>query len=279
MTTSTATRCAIMRNESRYIPEWIAYHRAIGFNDIFILDNESTDRTPDILSALAQQGLVRSMHWTTDGRHNQMLAYKAALSHINTEWVCFLDADEFLVLHDAATVEEFLGCFRPDVGLISINWEIFGSSKIERYDPAPTFERFVRAAPSDHKTNHHLKCFARVSMIDKPFVHSCAMRAGTSVDASGQDLVVEGNSFAPPNHKAAQINHYIIRSLEEYKDKCERGWANTAYSGEQRSPERIAGYLSFNDRNDEEDRSILKRLPEYRTQRAIIDQALRSVQN
>lgn len=34
---------AIAKNESEYIAEWVAYHKAVGVERIFLFDNDSTD--------------------------------------------------------------------------------------------------------------------------------------------------------------------------------------------------------------------------------------------
>lgn len=48
----TTSICAIVRNEARYILEWIAYHKAVGIDHFYIYDNQSTDETTDILIRL-----------------------------------------------------------------------------------------------------------------------------------------------------------------------------------------------------------------------------------
>jgi Glycosyltransferase family 92 len=55
--------CAIVRNEARYILEWIAFHKAIGIDHFYIYDNQSTDGTTDILLRLQAAGLVTRISW------------------------------------------------------------------------------------------------------------------------------------------------------------------------------------------------------------------------
>ena len=50
--------CAIVKNEGRYLEEWIDYHLGIGVQKFFIYDNESTDSTKDILQRYERQGIV-----------------------------------------------------------------------------------------------------------------------------------------------------------------------------------------------------------------------------
>ncbi|NHX28195.1 glycosyltransferase family 2 protein, partial [Escherichia coli] len=48
-----------MKNEGPYILEWIAYHRAIGFDDFVLFSNDCTDGTNLILNRLDQMGIVQ----------------------------------------------------------------------------------------------------------------------------------------------------------------------------------------------------------------------------
>ncbi|HSF91360.1 MAG TPA: glycosyltransferase family 2 protein, partial [Paracoccaceae bacterium] len=48
-----------MKNEGPFIPEWVAYHRAIGFTDIIICSNDSTDGTTELLDALDAGGYIK----------------------------------------------------------------------------------------------------------------------------------------------------------------------------------------------------------------------------
>ncbi len=46
------------RNEGSYLLDWIAYHRSIGFDHIFIYTNDNTDGSDDLLDRLAYTGAV-----------------------------------------------------------------------------------------------------------------------------------------------------------------------------------------------------------------------------
>ncbi|MFG1358490.1 glycosyltransferase family 2 protein [Xanthobacter pseudotagetidis] len=45
--------CAIVRDEAPYVLEWVAHHRALGFDHIFVFDNESRDGTSELLDSLS----------------------------------------------------------------------------------------------------------------------------------------------------------------------------------------------------------------------------------
>lgn len=45
---------AILKNEYPFIVEWIAYHMALGINDIYIADNISSDGSSELLYFLGK---------------------------------------------------------------------------------------------------------------------------------------------------------------------------------------------------------------------------------
>lgn len=270
-----STLCAIMRNEAPYIPEWVAYHRALGFDDIVIFDNESTDGTGDILRELQLSGLVRTEFWKTRNEINQHAAYRHAMEQCRTEWIGFLDADEFLVLHRAGTVGEFLSGFDRSVSVVSLNWRCFGSAGRETYDPDPTFVRFTKASFRGHPVNRHLKYLARRSELTHPYVHSCQFRQGRIVNDLGQDITVEKFTWSDVSHQAAQVNHYLLRSSGEYLEKKRRPRISRAHTAVPNlTEEQAAQYFKSHDLNDESDLSALCLFPRYAAERAVIDQVL-----
>jgi hypothetical protein len=48
-----------VKNEAPNIWEWVAYHRAIGFTDIVIYQNDSVDGTQALLRTMAEAGFIQ----------------------------------------------------------------------------------------------------------------------------------------------------------------------------------------------------------------------------
>ncbi len=277
MTPSPVTLCLMVRDEKDYVCEWLAYHRSIGFDTIIVIDNESTDGTQDILQKLARAGLIELMAWRTrsDG-YNQMMAYKAASSRVETEWLMFLDTDEFLVLHEDHEIGRFLHRFGPDVSLVGLNWRIFGTSGQATYYPDPVFLRFFLASPIGFDANRHLKYIVRTSRLIDPYVHCAKVSGGRIVNDRGEDLAITSHTWSEGvSHSRAQVNHYLLRSRAEFAAKAARPRVSLAHQANPVLPDAMqAGHFSFHDRNDEEDLSILRHLGGYPAQRRLINQVL-----
>ena len=101
-----------MRNEGAFIVEWVTWYRMLGF-EIVVATNDCTDHSPQLLDALAQAGwLTHVPHDPPDGMPPQKAAHRLLHKHAlvrAADWVLTCDVDEFLVLHHAETVQDYLG--------------------------------------------------------------------------------------------------------------------------------------------------------------------------
>lgn len=228
MTAPRIALCAIVRNEIRSIIEWLAHYKALGFDAFLIYDNESCDGTEVILQALDEAGEVTCLDWPhAVGRWPQRRAYAHALKGASADWLAFFDADEFLVLHQDADIAAFLQRFPPDVAAVAVNWVVFGSDGQARYRPQPVTERFADALPEGALWNRVTKAIGRRAMLKGIGIHQVNPGAGRYVTASGTEAEFDGpmRTLAAETG-VASLHHYMVKSLEEFEEKLQRGNAN-----------------------------------------------------
>lgn len=125
--------CAIFKNEGRFIQEWLKYHQIVGIEHFYLYDNCSDDNYRDIIQPFIDKGLVTLIDWPH--QHAQIQAYKHFYEKYRheTQWVTFLDLDEFVVPRNDVTILDWLkkrDC-RP-VNLIY--WKMFGTSGLMKHD-------------------------------------------------------------------------------------------------------------------------------------------------
>lgn len=259
----TTTLCGVIRDEGPYLLEWLAYHRVLGFSTLLVYDNGSRDVGARLLRDLADAGLIRLRDWPSRrGVAPQLASYRDALTRVSTDFVAFLDADEFLVLHRDDSVGEWLARFPSDTGAIGVNWRVFGSGGAKRYHPRPVIRRFTRCAAVAEHNNKHLKYFARPERVEQPHIHYCVLRSGQYLDADGRPLVMPRPSFSQNvTYESAQVNHYVLKSRQEFDWKRARGNANRRPEAASRFGRRDdPAYWANLDRNDESDPTVLRRL-------------------
>ena len=71
-----------MRNEGPFIVEWVTWYRMLGFTDIVVVSNDCTDRSPELLDALARAGWLHHIRCDVpDGQPITPRKLKAAQAH------------------------------------------------------------------------------------------------------------------------------------------------------------------------------------------------------
>lgn len=221
--------CGIVKNELRSVVEWLAHYKALGFTDFVIYDNESTDGTGEILQALDDAGELIRIEWPHEvGLHPQRLAYEHMRKGSVVDWIAFFDADEFLLLRQDATIADFLRRFDDDVGAIAINWVAFNSGGQERYRALPVIERFTESLPRRARYNRSMKAIGRREKLSGTGIHRVAVQEGRYVTPSGQDAqFVTGQIMRGLDVQVAVLHHYLVKSMEEFEEKRNRGHANS----------------------------------------------------
>ena len=237
--------CSIAKDEGPYIAEWIEWHISVGVEKFFFYDNGSTDNTRAVLEPYINKGIVEYVFFP--GYRKQIAAYDDCIERhrFDTRWLAFIDLDEFIVPVKHATVTEFLQDM--DCAGVEINWLTYGSSgQVEKSD-SPVMKRFTKHSFFEHPINRHVK-----SIIDPRRVycmsgcHEASRLSGVIVDSHG-NAVTENFKRREPQHDIIRINHYAVKSRQEFLEKQARGRA----SGKQRTvPD---DYFARYDLNDVEE--------------------------
>lgn len=238
--------CAIAKDEGPYFVEWIEWHLSKGVEKFYIYDNESTDGTRDILEPYIQRGIVEYTSWP--GYRRQLAAYDDCLLHhrYSTRWIAFIDLDEFIVPIQDASIPEFLKRFET-FSAVEINWLCYGSGGQKQRMPGGVMERFRFHSLPDHYLNHYVKSIVNPRRVFNMIgCHEASKICGYNADSHSEPIVMHFKS-RPPLHDVIRINHYAVRSYEEFQEKQKRGRA----SGRARTV--ADAYFNTYDLNDIED--------------------------
>lgn len=216
--------CAIAKNEGPYFKEWIEWHRKIGVEKFHIYDNGSTDGTKDILRPYIEEGVVEYTYFP--GFKKQLEAYDDCLKRhrFDTRWIAFIDIDEFIVPIKDKSLPEFLARFE-DASAVEINWLIFGSGGERKKRLGSMMERFRFHSEPSHILNRHVKSIVNPKRVFSMIgCHEVARISGKAVDSHGNPI---SKNFRDrePQQDVIRINHYAVRSYEEFKEKQEKGRA------------------------------------------------------
>ncbi|MCU4161321.1 glycosyltransferase family 2 protein [Acidiphilium sp. AL] len=231
---------ATARNEGIYLVEWIAYHRAIGFEHIFIYSNDNDDGSDKLLEALARNGVIT---WVRNevgtGTRAQIKAYTHALSVmpdiLDYRWALFIDLDEFFVYNPDifASLSDFLEFHESrECDAIAINWAPVGSDGIDEWNNSPVTCRFT--ALIEEGVNHYIKCMFKptkffvadahcpvdINIFQSVFRNSHGNIHKYFLPKPG--LPIGMSVSDEPNVEFASVYHYFYKSTQEFLWKSSR---------------------------------------------------------
>eukprot|EP00522_Entomoneis_paludosa_P012870 CAMPEP_0172443964 /NCGR_PEP_ID=MMETSP1065-20121228/4136_1 /TAXON_ID=265537 /ORGANISM="Amphiprora paludosa, Strain CCMP125" /LENGTH=611 /DNA_ID=CAMNT_0013194377 /DNA_START=215 /DNA_END=2050 /DNA_ORIENTATION=+ len=225
----TAVICVVQKEEYNYIDEWVDYHLAIGFSDIYIYDNVNQEQADYMVDWQEQRNDPRIHLIPYPGDKVQVPVYKDCARRVakyNHTYVTFLDVDEFLVLKQHQSVLELANDYispQQGGGHLAINWEMFGTAGRHSYEPFPVTQRFQCIYQTIR--NEFVKSLIRVQDLDPVdrirSPHTFPLRNGTQRIDTSRRIVTSSRHEGPRD--VAVINHYYFRSFEEYVNKRKRG--------------------------------------------------------
>ena len=242
------THLAILcvRNEAAFLLEWLAHHRAVGFDHFLVFSNDCDDGTDIMLDHLASLGGLT--HVRNEGPYDQggiqfTALKKAAEMDLvrDADWILALDVDEFVNIHAGDGTLDALHAALPRATAITLTWRLFGNNDQVRFEDKPVTEAFDRAAPEVLFWPWRASMFKTLYLNDgtykKPGVHrprspdKAKLHAALWYDSHGRALDDQFktrrifSTYGQPNYGIAQINHYPLGAMESYVLKADRGRA------------------------------------------------------
>ena len=219
--------CCIAKNEDPYFEEWIDYHIEIGVSHFYIYDNESTVPISSTLDAYIKKGLVTVE--LISGTKMQMAAHRHCLANYgdHCRWIAFIDVDEFIVPKTlTGSIVDFLKPYQKFGGL-GVNWLIFGSNGHLNRPERPQLESYTRRSLVNHSINTHIKSIVQPRYVKKVPNDPHHFYYHFPKYCVNENFKRIKGAFADHTSNKIQLNHYFVRSLDEFKMKVARGRADS----------------------------------------------------
>jgi hypothetical protein len=238
---------APVRQEARYLLEWIAYHRALGIESFLLGDNGGDDGTSELLQALHRLGVIQRLDWL--GEINFQLRFDVdavARMHGLVDFCSITDVDEFLrPLNGRRDIPTALAEIfsRREVSAAALSCAVYGSSGCICAGDGLVLERFTRRAHAGHKFHKTVKTVVRPERLTgMAYAHVVKLDGGEYVEDRGDPWVDE-----PITWNCLRVDHHVIKSREEFEQKASRGVILPNL------PARDQAFFDIRDTNDEED--------------------------
>nr|DAD30672.1 TPA_asm: hypothetical protein HUJ06_009523 [Nelumbo nucifera] len=207
--------CTMLRNQARFLQEWVMYHGRIGVQRWFIYDNNSDDDIHRMIEMLKGSGYNMTRHaWPWIKTQEAGFSHCAMRARESCKWVGFIDVDEFLYmpsglyLHDV--VRNQSGSYYSDhgqVGEIRISCHSFGPSGLKRVPEKGVTVGYTcrMGTPERHK-----------SIVRPEALNS------TLINVVHHFHLREGFKYVDVERGVMVINHYKYQVWEVFKEKFYR---------------------------------------------------------
>jgi Glycosyl transferase family 2 len=212
------TMTLLVRNEADILADNIRYHHDMGVDSFIVMDNLSTDATPEIIRALSQQFDIdylrqedddyNQWQWVTD------MARRAARDH-GADWVINNDADEFWQ-PEAGDLKQFCAALPPAVSVV----------EVQRHNAVVSCDSDAPLAGACHPRSSVMFERQSLNVKGQPLPGKVLHRASETVTvAQGNHSVRDLSGQSQPAGERLRILHYPYRTLAHYKDKIRLGGA------------------------------------------------------
>jgi len=212
---------AIAKFEQDYIIEWVNYHLSLGFEKIYLYDNEDTPVYKKILN----NPKVHVIH--LPGNNYSKPVQYFALEHFiqnilpnkNITHVLHIDIDEFISFKKH-TLKNFIKEYIiGNCAGIGINWRHFGDSGNTIKSLEPVTQRFTYC---ESKGNQTIKTiFNKDHFNGWRICHCISPKENYVIKSTNGEIIPE--SYSNPDYSIVQINHYKCKTRNEFKYARSRG--------------------------------------------------------
>jgi hypothetical protein len=211
-----------VKNEARFLPEWIAHHLNLGVGHVFVYDNASSDETRGAIAPFLKSGLATYLYWPIAPASPSCDVDFLERFGSESRWVAFFDADEFLFERWPGATMQILKAYE-DRPAVAVNWRYFGSAGHTTIPAGLVTDRFRMA---DVCGDDHVKVIVQPSEVFRyRNSHGFYYRRGRlGVTPQGRRVCGSFSAWAPA--PALVLHHYVYRSREDYERKLRMGFVD-----------------------------------------------------
>lgn len=222
--------CAIAKNEHLYINDWVKYHIKLGFDHIFVFDND--DLGSDFIGKYVDESFRDKVSFIdVRGIKKQRFQEECydKFYHENLDyfsWCAFIDIDEYIVLKDWNNIKEMVFDKRFDsYKSIKLHWHLYGDDEcIKRDLSIPVYEFFKNRVPAENCSKEFWWHGKQITKGGFPSAdihnHFCYVEGNINSQVTADGLLcIEHNKaqdILGNFSEKAYINHYMTKTLDEF---------------------------------------------------------------
>ena len=225
--------CSIGKKENLYIKEFIDHYRNIGYNKIYLFDNNdiNDERYEKVIQNEINQGFVSIINYR-GYKSSQHRSYRECYekNNLKYDWLSFFDIDEFLEFRKPnLKIQEFLASHKfKKCQNIKINWiYYYNVNNSLYYENKPLQIRIREKIRISRVIKSTVRGKLPINYWSKMRDPHSSLNKFVSCSSSGKIIDYKSSLNDPPDVKFAYLKHYHYKSFEEYCYKLKRGKADS----------------------------------------------------
>lgn len=231
-----------MKNNYKYINEWVNHYLSLGASKIIIYDNNDIDDKRKIKVDNMSNLII--IDWR--GIYNaQLAAYDDCYKRFSNcfDWIGFFDSDEYLILNKWHSLQEMLYEFQ-DNDLLAINWLNYDDMNVIHRDERVPVNKFFTRVAKKWNEFYHYKQFIRTGLENIDIhQHFTLVKNSQSLKRTNivhEDIAID-EYLTYKFHSEAFIKHVLTKTLDEYIE--EKAFNGKPTGKDDRTNESSFGYF------------------------------------
>ena len=224
--------CTPVKNENRYIKEYVEHYKKYGTDKIFLYDNNDVDgeRLETAIGEYIEKGLVEVFDYRGKvGQFYHILNDCYKRNYQIYDWLIYFEVDEFIHLSNYSNIKLYLqrDAFK-NCEIIHLNWIYHTDNNLIYYDNRPLHIRFPEVEPNARNNVKNSKnCVKSILRGHIPnIVINCAHKLTKKLkgcNGFGDPEVIHGIHTLNSDFRFNYIDHYYSKSLKEFVEKLNKG--------------------------------------------------------
>ena len=218
--------CAIVKNEQRFIREWVEHYLKVGFDKLYVFEDYGSDSHKEQLSDLVETGKVELVNLQDTGfverqkkgTVTQSMLYRKFFElckkgEIDADWVGFFDVDEFIMFEKGWGLKKLQKSFEKCGGVL-LSWRCFGANGHKKRPEGNVVDNYTSPMPEDFYLDASSFDWNVKSLVN--IKNSAGMR---HIHIFNGCEMTDHTTKRELCFKKAWINHYYTKSWEDYLDR------------------------------------------------------------
>lgn len=220
----TSVICAIVKNEQRFIREWVEHYLNIGFDKLYVFEDfgskthakqiqDLIDEGKVVLNSLdASKFIPRYKRGTTVQRQLYDRFLKKCKKEKLADWIGFFDVDEFMMFEDGYDLQRLEEEFSSD-GAVILPWRLYGANGHIKRPKGGVVESYTSSLEDGSQLNGSWQWSV------KSLVNVAKCTGLKHIHVFKPFVLTDHTKDCRLCFKAAWLNHYYTKSWEDYLDR------------------------------------------------------------